>query len=609
MSSKKKSTIILSHSGKEDVSVSAEKKEISKREMSSNDNVNNNEKKKGLLSYLSLKGYDMPSSLDDLLKKEEIRLSSEQKTPFNINRSVLLFVYFMLIVLTNRLFFGWPNLSNLLFREDAYIWKCQKNEHGEYDRFDDKRYSCDEQDKAVQTIFIFGSSAYFAFSFFNGLIVDYLGSRFSMLLGHILNLIGWVLMLMSNEHFDAYVIGGIFMSASIDLASFSTLNASGLFPGNENLIVNIISGAGSLSTGTMTILDLIITRYNLPFKTFMLWYMCISVTFFFLLTIFLFPKNRYYRQYEFDNYYNNKEIDLKDYEDFDNSTKKIYDHDKKKDGHQYNNNVHSTVGVNNSLVVKKHEGGINRRELELKNVNSSKHVFNDLENNDSKKDEYAASTNNSSNLVKSKFNIFNSPTVKDLIKIFTCAHFLCLWIYGPLNAIYNTFYFSVVENILSKDKNDILGYILPFSFIPCVLLGNLSDKFGVMLMFTYELIFAFSMYAFSYIKSNWAQWISVISNALYSACANGQLWTFISFTFSSKYHSTLIGFLNLVCGVVSFVRLSLFEWAKYTNYDFTFINLFILALIVVNIVVVICMVFIRRVKGEKVTYGDDASSK
>lgn len=105
MSSKKKSTIILSHSGKEDVSVSAEKKEISKREMSSNDNVNNNEKKKGLLSYLSLKGYDMPSSLDDLLKKEEIRLSSEQKTPFNINRSVLLFVYFMLIVLTNRLFF------------------------------------------------------------------------------------------------------------------------------------------------------------------------------------------------------------------------------------------------------------------------------------------------------------------------------------------------------------------------------------------------------------------------------------------------------------------------------------------------------------------------
>lgn len=166
MSSKKKSTIILSHSGKEDVSVSAEKKEISKREMSSNDNVNNNEKKKGLLSYLSLKGYDMPFSLDDLLKKEEIRLSSEQKTPFNINRSVLLFVYFMLIVLTNRLFFGWPNLSNLLFREDTYIWKCQKNEHGEYDRFDDKRYSCDEQDKAVQTIFIFGSSAYFAFSFF-----------------------------------------------------------------------------------------------------------------------------------------------------------------------------------------------------------------------------------------------------------------------------------------------------------------------------------------------------------------------------------------------------------------------------------------------------------
>ncbi|CRG96350.1 transporter, putative [Plasmodium gallinaceum] len=574
MNSKKNSTIILSHSGENTIPESSQKKEQNNAKSSSYNSFN----------LFSLKGYDMPQTLEEQLKKKEIRKSSEQKTPYNVNRNILLFVYFALIVLTNRLFFGWPNLSNLLFREDTYIWKCKKNSDGTYDRVPDKRYVCDDQDKAVQTIFVFGSSAYFAFSFFNGLIVDYLGSRFSMLLGHILNLIGWILILVSNENFDAYVIGGIFTSASIDLASFSTLNASGLYPGNENLIVNIISGAGSLSTGTMTILDLIISGLNLSFKTFMLWYMCISVGFFFIITIFLFPRTRYFRQYEFDNYYKNKEINLVEKEEMD-TMKKVDE----------NNYVLQNVEI--------------QEDIEMDNMTSRKSDYNEMGINENRKVEDYASTNNSSITSKKKQNIFKSTTFKDLFNIFTCAHFLCLWIYGPLNAIYNTFYYSVVENILSKDKNDILGYILPFSFIPCVILGNITDKFGIMIMFAYELLFAMSMYAFSYSKSSIAQWISVISNTLYSACANGQLWTFISYTFSSKYHSTLIGFLNFVCGIVSFVRLLLFEWAKYTNYDFTYINLLIICMIGVNIALAIALVFIRKIKGEKVIYGDENPSK
>ncbi|CRH00171.1 transporter, putative [Plasmodium relictum] len=574
MSSKKKSTIILSHSGKTTIPESTNTKE--------QNNAKSN--KYNPFNFFRMKGYGMPTTLEEQLTKKELRISSEQKTPYNINRNVILFVYFALIVLTNRLFFGWPNLSNLLFREDTYIWKCKKNADGTYDRLPDKRYVCDDQDKAVQTIFVFGSSAYFAFSFFNGLIVDYLGSRFSMLLGHILNLIGWILMLVSNENFDAYVIGGIFMSASIDLASFSTLNASGLYPGNENLIVNIISGAGSLSTGTMTILDLIISGLNLSFKAFMMWYICISVGFFFILTIFLFPRTRYFRQYEIDNYYKNKEISLTEKGEV-NILKK---------GNEYDYALQK---------VDLHE------DVEMESINQSKGDYNEVEAIGNKKLEDYASTNNSSITSKKNLKLFKYTTFRDLFNIFTCAHFLCLWIYGPLNAIYNTFYYSVVENILSKDKNDILGYILPFSFIPCVILGNITDKFGVMIMFAYELIFAFSMYAFSYSKSSLAQWISVISNTLYSACANGQLWTFISYTFSSKYHSTLIGFLNFVCGIMSFARLLLFEWAKYSNYDFTYINLLILCMIGVNIALAIVLVFIRKIKGEKVTYGDENISK
>ncbi|SCN60572.1 transporter, putative [Plasmodium chabaudi chabaudi] len=495
-------------------------------------------------------GYDMPSSLDELLRKDEIRESSKQTTPYNISRNIVLFLYVLLLVLTNRLFFGWPNLSNLLFRDDAYIWKCPKNSSGGYDRIPGKRYVCEDQDKAVQTIFIFGSSGYFAFSFFNGLIVDYLGSRLSMLLGHILNLIGWILLVMSGEKFDAYVVGGVLMAASIDLGSFATLNASGLFPGNENLIVNIISGAGSLSPGVMTILDIIITRYNFNFKTFMLCYMGISVGFFFILSIFFFPKSRYYRQYEFDNYYNAKEFVLRDRLENGNS-----------DSHS-----------NKQIISYKNTP----KKSELMNIKSNKNC----------------------GFLKSKY-------FRDLLNILTCSHFLCLWIYGPLNAIYNTFYYSVVENILSKEKNDLLGYILPFSVIPCIILGNLSDKFGVMIIIIYELIFALFMYGFSFFKSNVAHWISVISNVLYSACANGQIWTFISYTFSSKYHSTLIGLLNFVCGVVSFARILLLDWAKSVNYDFTYINLLIIGFIIINAIIAIILGLIIKYKGDKVKYGDE----
>ncbi|GAW81067.1 transporter [Plasmodium gonderi] len=598
MGSKNNSNIPLAQSGLEN---QAEESKFSEPD-------GYNEKNKGNRNFklLSLKGYDMPNSLNELLDKKEIHVSSEQKTPFNINRNVILFMYFMLITLTNRLFFGWPNLSNLLFREGAYVWKCVKNEHGGYDKNDDKRYVCEDQDKAVQTIFVFGSSAYFAFSFFNGIIVDYLGSRLSMLLGHILNLIGWILLIISNEKFDAYVISGVFMAASIDLASFSTLNASGLYPGNENLIVNIISGAGSLSAGTMTILDLLISGFNLNFKTFMLCYMSISVGFFFILTIFFFPKTRYFRQYEFDNYYSTKNISLNEVNDM---AKSGPPHGPPSGANKSGGNC-ATANRGNNL--KSSIRNNNTASAELRNNDNNTHKLGmqkDIEMNDEKKDRENTTTNDStSSNQKNKKSMLNSTSFRDLLKICTCAHFLCLWIYGPLNAIYNTFYFSVVENILSKDKNDILGYILPFSFIPCIIMGNLSDKYGVMVMFTYELFFALSMYLFSYLKSNFAQWISVISNAMYSSCANGQLWTFISFTFSSKYHSTLIGLLNFVCGIVSFVRLSLLEWAKYTNYDFTYINLLIIGLIVINIGITIIIVFIRRIKGYKVLYGDEDSS-
>ncbi|VWU52756.1 transporter, putative [Hepatocystis sp. ex Piliocolobus tephrosceles] len=530
-------------------------------------------------------GYDMPLTLEEQLEKKEIRSSAEQKTPYNINKHVLLTIYFFLIVLTNRLIFGWSGLSNMLFEDNVYVWLCKKNSiNEEYKREEGKRYVCKDQDLAVQNIFIYGTGGYFIFSFLNGLIVDYFGSRISMLIGHSLNLLGWILLLNSSEHFDCFILAGVLIAASVDLGSFATLNIAGLYPGNENLIVNIVSGAGSLSCGTLVVLEIIIRKCNFTFRTFMLVYICLTVGIFFLLTLFIFPKTRYFRQYEFDNYYENYDNELKNM----NNAQEIK----------------SNASISKTLSLTKNPNKYTNYEMNKINRGLS----NDLEINDNKKinDFHGSFDKNKQN----KFiAFFKSTSFKDLLKICTCAHFLCLLIYGPLNAIYNTFYYSAVEDILSKDKSDLFGYLLPFSFIPCVILGNITDKLGVMVMLSYELFFAATMYLFTYIKGEFYQWMSVISSMLYAACANGQLWTFVSYTFCSKYHSTLIGLLNLVSGFASLTRNPLLAWAKDSNLDFTYINMVVLGLIGINVLVTIALSIIRKTKGPKVIYGDEEQTE
>lgn len=553
------------------------------------------------------KGYDMPLTLEEQLDKKEIRNSKEQNVPFRINRHVLLIIYSFLIILTNRLFFGWPNLSNLLFRDGAYIWLCPKKADGSYvDPEGINRYNCDEQNKAVQNIFIVGSSAYYAFSFFNGLIVDYLGSRLSMLIGHCINLFGWCILLLSSENFNGFMFGAICIAASIDLGSFSTLNISGLYPSSESVIVNIISGAGSLSTGVMLLLDVIVSKLDLKFKTFMLWYISSTVIFFAILTIFIFPRTRFFRQYEFDNYYNNKQKELETKPDSVMSSAGTNIKEKSMPDSSITaekvkvsslRKIHDQFDEEHN-VTKHHSS----RDLEAASL-EEKVVKRNYAEKDSNNDE-STFDNADDKANEKKESFLKSSDIKDLYRICTSLHFIGLWIYGPLNAIYNNFFYNVVENALSREKNDMLGILLPFSFVPCVLLGYVTNKIGIMFMFFYELFFAYAMYGFSYIPGEVWQWFSIISNTLYAACANGQLWTYISYTFSSKYHSTLIGLLNLVAGLVSLVRLGFIEWAKQVKYDYTYINLVMISFIIINTFVTFYMVFVRKRYGKKVTIGD-----
>lgn len=559
------------------------------------------------LNPFFLKGYDMPLTLAEQLDKKEIRDSKEQKVPFKINRHVLLILYSVLIVLTNRLFFGWPNLSNLLFRDGAYIWLCPKTADGDYVAPEGlNRYNCDEQNQAVQNMFIIGSSAYYTFSFFNGLIVDHLGSRISMLIGNFVNLLGWIILLLSSENFNGFAFGVICIAGSIDLASFSTLNISALYPSSESVIVNVISGAGSLSTGTMLVLDIIITKLDLRFKTFMLWYICSTVICFIIMTIFIFPRTRFFRQYEFDNYYKDKEQKLEMKTDLGApSTVANAKEETMPDSSVASEKVkvsslrkiHDQLDEENNVLKHHTSKDLEAAAFEERVVKRS-NVEKDLHDDDGVFDDGDVKEK------EKKRHFFKLSNVKDLFHICISLHFIGLWVYGPLNAIYNNFFYNVVENALSRSKNDILGILLPFSFIPCIILGYITNKIGIMFMFCYELFFAYAMYIFTYIPGEAWQWLSVLSNALFAACANGQLWTYIAYTFSSKYHSTLIGFLNLVSGLLSLVRLEFIEWAKTVKYDYTYINMVMILFIVINTFITAYMIFIRKRYGNIVTIGD-----
>lgn len=164
--------------------------------------------------------------------------AKRQRTPCGAGRMAILCIYIFYAFLTARIYFAWPNLSNLLFRSEAYIWLCDDElaaglpdlrlpENG------GKRYACEEQNSVVGSMFVTCLAFAFSFSLAAGLLLDYLGPRVTAIVGQLFNGAAWLLLAFASEECPTYYAAFIFMGIGSDIGYLPLLSAANLFPGHE----------------------------------------------------------------------------------------------------------------------------------------------------------------------------------------------------------------------------------------------------------------------------------------------------------------------------------------------------------------------------------------
>lgn len=194
---------------------------------------------------------------------------AEQKTPFGLNKYALLFIYVFYTFSTARIYFGWPNLSNMLFRAGAYSWLCELNSS----KLTNHRYQCTEQDSAVQFLFVLVCAVAFCCSFISGTFMDLKGPKLTAVIGQCLNFTAWCLLAFSDRNSKTYIPAMVFMGLGADAGFLPAANICNIFPKNEKLLIATISAAMGTSFAIPVILDTLwLSNPTLTLKELCLWY-------------------------------------------------------------------------------------------------------------------------------------------------------------------------------------------------------------------------------------------------------------------------------------------------------------------------------------------------
>eukprot|EP00921_Rhytidocystis_pertsovi_P008715 GHVQ01014196.1.p3 GENE.GHVQ01014196.1~~GHVQ01014196.1.p3 ORF type:complete len:240 (+),score=27.78 GHVQ01014196.1:369-1088(+) len=159
-------------------------------------------------------------------------------TPFGISRYVVLAAHFY-TVLSSRVYFGWPDLSSMLFRSGAFSWLCS-----EEDVIDPAsrqvRYLCDKQDSAVQLLFTVAVATGFTCSLLAGSLLDWKGPKITACLGLCLGAVAWIFLGLSTEDCQLYIPAFVVMGLGSDMGFLPVMSIANLFPGNEGLVVAVM---------------------------------------------------------------------------------------------------------------------------------------------------------------------------------------------------------------------------------------------------------------------------------------------------------------------------------------------------------------------------------
>ncbi|XP_026192109.1 uncharacterized protein LOC34618810 [Cyclospora cayetanensis] len=515
----------------------------------------------------------LAGAVDHVENTPAVLEAKAQPKPCGVGRYFLLVVYVIYAFLTARVYFAWPNLSNLLFRSNAYSWLCDSYlADGKPDmRLDingGKRYICEEQNSAVGNIFVTCLAFAFSFSLAAGLLLDYLGPRITATIGQVMNALAWILLAFGSESSQTYYAAFIFMGIGSDIGYLPLLSAANLFPGHEGLIVAILGASKSASFAVPTILDKIEAGYaDISLRNVCLGYAALGPGLCLILAFVLVPYKHFKPWNEF--------TEIEEGGAYHHPIQRVNDSFASIEAHAWRDSfssfhegqwpLHAHDGHSGGSVSEpgrrgKHflevpRPGPLRSGLRKKTLTPSETAGTEkkeVNGDDERQRTEAAPVNaeqvedvpaiyQATRMSVERGGAGNAETLNQLaetkeerpvsfVRQFISSYAICIVVYSILKAIMYAFFTTAAENLLGKQVNDFMGAALPFSLFPCIVIGKVVDMVGIMPI----LFFLNTCIALAY---------------------GSQSYCFVSDTFSSSHFGKIVGTIHLIAGFLSLLKI------------------------------------------------------
>lgn len=169
------------------------------------------------------------------------RAVDSNKTPFGINKHVLLVLATVYAVLTGPHLFNWTVWESILKESRIFSSLCPEDFVGTI---------CDAQQNRIAGLLSISTMFMFGFTFIAGFVLDVYGPKVCCLFGTTVMLLGWILLSLHRLNEKLMItLGFAFVGAGVDPSFFGTLTIANLFPSRSSTVISILGAARSLSNG------------------------------------------------------------------------------------------------------------------------------------------------------------------------------------------------------------------------------------------------------------------------------------------------------------------------------------------------------------------------
>lgn len=480
---------------------------------------------------------------------------ARQKTPWGTNRWFLLFLYALYAFATSAVFYGWTALTELIFKNEGLAHLCAKNPvTGAYDpdlRLQGKLYICDSQDAAVQKLYTLTFAVCCTMSACAGTLMDGLGPLLTALLGQIFNFTGWLLFSFSSSHFLAYHAAFVFIGLGSDTSFLPTLTIRRLFPGSPGLIITILGSAASASFGVPLILTAAVNGGHASVRTACLTYCGLGPALCIIIALLFIPL----RGFSIDD------------------EGKVWD-----DAAVVDNASADETCVPNTVLqgppqVANGQGEEDSDQHSKKHMSVVEHVL------------------------RQAGQLRDSFLCPSFWRQMMSVRFGLIVVYFVVVGWSSAYYQQAARRMFSPPVVQVMEILLPFSFVPCIILGKLADMYGIVKILYVVNSSGVLMYGLSFAKNaNFPGYLSVIFFMIYMSLFTSQVFVYIEETFSPQHFGKLIGIASMVGGLLSLATNPLYEdvTLKKDHGNPLSIQIAMTALLCLQYATIVALGFLRR---------------